>query len=116
MSGTYYRSSRVISKNNARNYLSSNVKIPAPIEYIASEAFQKKTKISSVCFPDTLKNIGARTFQGCTLLKEVLLPTQVENMGSNVFSQCNSLKKVILPQALLLSREPPFRRTESLDV
>lgn len=50
MSGTYYRSSRVISKNNARNYLSSNVKIPAPIEYIASEAFQKKTKISSVCF------------------------------------------------------------------
>lgn len=66
MSGTYYRSSRVISKNNARNYLSSNVKIPAPIEYIASEAFQKKTKISSVCFPDTLKNIGARTFQGCS--------------------------------------------------
>ena len=39
MSGTYYRSNRVISKTNARNYLSQNVKIPAPVEYIASEAF-----------------------------------------------------------------------------
>lgn len=114
MSGTYYRSSRVISKNNARNYLSSNVKIPAPIEYIASEAFQKKTKISSVCFPDTLKNIGARTFQGCTLLKEVLLPTQVENMGSNVFSQCNSLKKVILPQALSSIPRAAFQENRKL--
>ena len=138
MSGTYYRSSRVISKNNARNYLSSNVKIPAPIEYIASEAFQKKTKISSVCFPDTLKNIGARTFQ-CNSLKKVILPqalssipraafqenrklgcvifphdSQISRIRSEAFSQCTSLESLQLSSALTLIEDRAFYRCKNL--
>lgn len=67
---------------------------------IASAAFRKCAKITSVIIPSSVVNIGFISFVDCDLLKSVRILDGVKKISDYAFSICRSLNSVIIPDSV----------------
>lgn len=69
--------------------------VPDCVKMIATDAFVRKPKLTSVIIPDTVKSIGLFAF--CPLLKTIRLPQNLEELPSCAFLGCMALDDIAIP-------------------
>lgn len=67
-----------------------DVVIPKGVTYVATGAFSKNNKITSVKFPASVKHMQENTFWQCSALTSVEMPGVTE-LGFGVFGDCDKL-------------------------
>ena len=82
---------------SANKKLSGTYTIKADTRSIASYAFEKCEKISSIAIPDGITNIGNYTFYECSKLKNINIPDSVISIGSQAFYGCKALTGILIP-------------------
>ena len=75
------------------------VKFPASLELIESNAFRGCKELKKVVVPGNVKVIESGAFSDCSI-KEVIIEDGVEKIGSGAFYDCSKLKSVTLPVSL----------------
>lgn len=105
----------VISRKNAKRYLSEHLIIPETVTKIEEEAFFRQPKIQSVCFSDKLESIGARAFQDCIHLKNFVLPNSLQRIETEAFSGCKTLTEISLPASMKNISDRCFYRCRGLE-
>lgn len=88
-----------IGENAFENSEVKKVNIGNTIREIASKAFYKCKKLTSVYAPSVVE-IGPNAFDGCTKLSEVVLGPDLETIGDHAFAHCESLKEINIPDNL----------------
>ncbi len=63
-----------------------------PVTEVASKAFYKCTKLTSIVIPNSVTSIGEYAFQYCSKLTSVSIPDSVTSIESSAFYNCNNLK------------------------
>ena len=86
----------VISRKNAKRYLSEHIIFPETVTTIEEEAFMRQPCIKKITFPEVLEHIGARAFQDCIHLQELDLPDSFAAFDKEAFSGCKGLTTVSL--------------------
>ena len=106
------------------------------ITSIGSNAFNNKTRVTSVSLPSTLTSIGDNAFYNCksleeivipesvtyigegafayTGLKEITIPSQTTKISNYCFAGCKKLKQVTLPETTEASQWGAFWRCKKL--
>ncbi len=74
---------------------SGDVKVPSGVKYVASGAFAKNDKITSVSFPASVTEITDNVFWYCDNLKSAEL-NGCTSLGFGVFAACNKLTDIKL--------------------
>lgn len=64
---------------------------------IGTDAFNRRTGLSSIVFPDSVTFIGNAAFYGCSGLSIVTMPPKLEILGDDAFSCCSGLLSVVFP-------------------
>lgn len=70
-----------------------DITLPATVERIDSEAFDRAENIKKVILPESLKYIGEDAFYWSSIV-EVNIPENVEFIGANAFTNCLKLSKI----------------------
>lgn len=89
----------------------SDVRIPGTIgnwkiREIASRAFSRQTKLTSVYIPETVRKVGDEAFRSCVSLTNVIFSSRqngregVQIIGCRAFMNCTALSGVQLPDSL----------------
>ena len=76
-----------------------DVVVPSSVKYVASGAFAKNEKLTSVVFPASVTTIADNTFWYCKNLKSAELKG-AETLGFGVFGSCNNLTELKLSGSL----------------
>lgn len=105
----------VISRKNAKRYLSEHLVIPGTIRKIEEEAFLRQSQIKTVHFSNGLKMICARAFQDCTHLSEITFPESLITMEKECFSGCRELTSVSIPASIKNIPERAFYKCRGLE-
>ena len=85
-----------------------DVKIPAGVVSINSEAFYGCEGLTSVSLPDSVTYIGSSAFYGCSGLTNVTFGINITNIGDSVFAGCGRLKCVDIPDGVISIGESSF--------
>lgn len=75
-----------------------------PVTKIGENAFQNKSKISSITIPDSVTSIGSSAFRGCAALTSIVIPAGVTVLETNLLDSCYNLSSVTLPNNLTCIR------------
>ena len=75
------------------------VKLPAGVEGIETEAFYKCYALEKIELPEGLKIIDREAFYYCELLDEIVIPLSMRVFGKRAFSNCR-VKRLIIPEYL----------------
>ena len=67
---------------------------------IGSDAFQKRTSLTSITIPDGVTDIEQYAFEGCTSLSDITLPDSLTSIGLSAFESCTALTDIALPDSL----------------
>ena len=105
----------VISRKNAKRYLSEHLIFPENVTSIEEEAFMRQPCIKKITFPEGLEHIGARTFQDCIHLEELNLPDSLTAFDKEAFSGCKGLTTVNLPSSLKNIPDKAFYKCRKLE-
>ena len=104
----------VISRKNAKRYLSEHLTLPSTVKKIEEDAFARQAKIESIQFPESLLHISARAFMDCIHLKELDLPDTLQQFDKECFSGCKALSYVKLSKSLKNIPDRAFYRCRNL--
>ncbi len=74
------------------------VSVPATVEVIGENAFDKNDTIEKVILPDSVKSIEAYAFWGCDNLNTVVLGKGLTEVGDFVFANCKGLERMTIPK------------------
>lgn len=105
----------VISRKNAKRYLSEHLTLPETVTKIEEETFFRQPKIQSVSFSNALESIGARAFQDCIHLTELHLPDSLQRIETEAFSGCKALLEVAFPASVKNISDRCFYRCRGLE-
>ena len=75
----------VISRKNAKRYLSEHLIFPDTVTIIEEDSYFRQPVIKRITFPNGLVHIGARAFQDCIHLQELSLPDSLNSFGKESF-------------------------------
>ena len=91
-----------IGNNALKSSFLKSLTIPASVQEIGANAFEKMTALTTVTFAENsvLARIGNAAFTGCSKLTAIDLPDSVTELGTGVFKSCSKLATVDLPAAL----------------
>ncbi len=76
-----------------------DVTIPSGVKYVASGAFSKNDKVTSVVFPTSVTEVADNTFWMCSNLKSVDIKG-AEVLGTTAFGYCEKLSELKLSKNL----------------
>ena len=105
----------VISRKNAKRYLSEHLIFPETVTSIEEEAFMRQPCIKNIIFPEGLEHIGARAFQDCIHLQELDLPDSLTAIDKEAFSGCKGLTTVNLPSTIKNIPDGAFYKCRKLE-
>ncbi|MBQ0031008.1 MAG: leucine-rich repeat protein [Bacteroidales bacterium] len=118
---------QLYSDNTAEVFTATNasgdVVIPSAIQYngnsytvnwIAMEAFQSNTVITSVVIPNTVTTIEKNAFESCINMTKAEMPNSVTNLGDGVFYNCSSLVDITFTDKLTEIPKMTFQGCGSL--
>ncbi len=77
-----------------------NVKLPATVRTIGSQAFLNNRKMETLELNDGLTTIGATAFGACEALTAVTIPGSVKVTGNQSFYQCLELSDVTIEEGV----------------
>ena len=79
---------------------SADVRLPASLTEIESQAFMNAAWLSGTCtIPDGTRHIGAQAFSGCSGITALVLPDSLLSIGSGAFSGCSGITgKITIPE------------------
>ena len=112
INGIYYN---LIPKGNIAevtinpNGYSGEIIIPELVTYedinyivtsIGMQAFENRSKLTSISIPNSVTSIGKRAFNNCTGLVSVIIPNGVLSIGDWAFSNCRGLTSVTIPNSV----------------
>ncbi len=72
-----------------------NIKLPAGITSIASEAFRGSRRLQEIMLPESLEYIGSHAFADCGLTS-IVIPDGVTETEGRVLAGCHSLKSITI--------------------
>ena len=76
------------------------VTIPEGAAFIADDAFNGCTTLTSVTVPAGVTRIGWSAFYGCSSLESVSLPEGIEVIENNAFGYCSALNELAIPSTV----------------
>lgn len=74
----------------------ADVRLPASLTEIESQAFMNASWLSGVCtIPDGTTTIGAQAFSGCSGITALVIPDSLTRIGSGAFAGCSGITGTI---------------------
>lgn len=71
---------------------SADVKLPASLTEIESQAFMNASWLTGTCtIPEGTTTIGAQAFSGCSGITSLIIPQSVTRIGSGAFAGCSGI-------------------------
>lgn len=92
----------------------TSITIPAAVQKIGFNVFEKCGSLTSVKISGTLTNIESETFKGCTSLTAVSMVNGVQTIGTNAFHGCTSLKGIYMPSTIKSIKKGAFQGCPAL--
>ena len=105
----------VISRKNAKRYLSEHLIFPDTVTTIEEDSYFSQPAIKRVTFPYGLVHIGARAFQDCIHLQELSLPDSLKSFDKESFSGCKALPFVRIPSSVKNIPDRAFYKCRNLE-
>ena len=70
------------------------IKLPASLETIASQAFEGCCNLMHIEIPEGTKKIEHGAFSGCSSLKKIRIPKSVTSIGNLAFAECSGIDTI----------------------
>lgn len=91
---------RIASNAFSRCHKMTSVTIPEGVVAVEDWAFSGCIQLTQATFPVSIKSIGKQAFSACYKLNDVTFPKGLESIGSWAFSSCKSLVRVAIPSSV----------------
>lgn len=73
-----------------------NIKLPATINSIGSNAFRDCSGLNTISIPSSVVSISSNAFYNCTGLSSITIPISVSAIGGYAFYNCTGLTSIIV--------------------
>ena len=88
--------------------------IPNDVKTIGNNAFEGRSRLTSIIIPNSVTNIGNHAFSFCPDLDSVIIGNSVTSIGNSAFYGCNSLSFVTIGNSVTSIGDWAFNSCKSL--